>query len=53
MFACVILALLLCGMQVMGSALPVMGCLMIYLLLVGWCCSNNFTLPVLLFFLPR
>lgn len=52
MFACVILALLLCGMQVMGSALPVMGCLMIYLLLVGWCCSNDFTLPVLLFFLP-
>ena len=29
-----------------------MPCLIAFLLLVGWCCTKNFTLPILLFFLP-
>lgn len=30
----------------------ILACLVSYLVLVAWCCSNDFTLPVLLFFLP-
>ena len=49
---CIAIALLLCVTQIMGNLLLVLGCLAVYMMLVAWCCSYDFTLPVLLFFLP-
>ena len=49
---CIMLALLLCATQIMGNTLFVLVCLAAYLLLLGWACIKDFTLPVLLFFLP-
>lgn len=51
-FICIGLALLLCIAQAMGSTLFVLGLLALLLALTGWCCCKNFTLPILLFFLP-
>ena len=49
---CIALAMALCGAHVIGSTILVIPCLIAFLLLVGWCCAKNFTLPILLFFLP-
>ena len=49
---CIVLVLLLCVAQVLGSTMLIIPCLAAFLVLVGWSCSHNFTLPILLFFLP-
>lgn len=46
------LALLLCGAQITGSTILILASLAAFMLLMGWTCSQNFTLPILLFFLP-
>lgn len=46
------LVLLLCAAQITGSTIMILLCLAAFLLLIGWSCSDNFTLPMLLFFLP-
>lgn len=48
----IILVLLLCIAQVFGSSVMIFFCLAAFLVLVGWSCSDNYTLPILLFFLP-
>lgn len=48
----VVLVLMLCVAQVLGSTILILPCLAGFLLLVGWSCSQNYTLPILLFFLP-
>ena len=48
----VVLVLLLCAAQITGSTIVILACLAAFLALIGWICSNNFSLPVLLFFLP-
>lgn len=48
----IVLVLLLCVAQVFGSTILILPCLAAFLLLVGWSCSQNYTLPILLFFLP-
>lgn len=50
--ASLILALLLCFAQISGSSLLILPCLAAYLVLVAWGCVKDFTLPLLLFFLP-
>lgn len=52
LFSCIVLALLLCYAQIADNSLIRMGCLGGYLLMLGWACSRNCTLPILLFFLP-
>ena len=47
----IILALGLCMAQLIGSSILILGILGMYLIFLGWCCSRNFTLPILLFFL--
>lgn len=49
---CIVLALMLCLAQIIGSTLLILACLAMYLILTAWCCSTDFTLPILLFFLP-
>lgn len=48
----IVTVLLLCAAQVAASTLLILPCLVAFLALVGWGCSENYTLPVLLFFLP-
>lgn len=48
----VLIALALCATQIMGSTILILGCLAVFLVLVGFSCIGNFTLPILLFFLP-
>ncbi len=43
---------LLCVAQIFGRTILILPCLAAFLVLVGWSCSENFTLPILLFFLP-
>ena len=52
LFASVGVALLLCGAQIVGSTIMVLGGLALYMILLVWCCWNDYTFPVLLFFLP-
>lgn len=42
----------LCVAQIIGSGILVLGCLAAFLVFVGWTCIKNYTLPILLFFLP-
>ena len=49
---CMALAVSLCLAQVLGSTVLIIACLVSYLLIVGWSCYHDQTLPVLLFFLP-
>ncbi len=48
----VLIALALCVAHIMGSTILILGCLAAFLALVGFSCIGNFTLPILLFFLP-
>lgn len=48
----ILLVLLLCVAQILGSTVLILPCLAGFLVLIGWSCSQNFTLPILLFFLP-
>lgn len=50
--ASIAVALLTCFSQIRGSTILVLGCLGTYMLLAGVSCSYDFTLPILLFFLP-
>lgn len=52
LYLSIALALALCGAHVAGSNALVLPCLAAFLALVGWCCTKNYTLPILLFFLP-
>jgi len=52
LYLSIALAVILCGAQLSGSTVPVLLCLAAFLALVGWCCTKNYTLPILLFFLP-
>lgn len=52
MYVCILIAVALCGAQVIGNDMLVLGCLGMFMVLLAWCCSYSFTLPVLLFFLP-
>lgn len=52
LFSCIILSLLLCYAQITANALIRIGCLGAYLLMLGWACSHNCTLLILLFFMP-
>ena len=52
LFASVGVALLLCGAQIVGSTIMVLGGLALYMILLVWCCWHDYTFPVLLFFLP-
>lgn len=52
LFASIGVALLLCGAQVVGSSMMVLGSLVLYMMLLVWCCWHDYTFPVLLFFLP-
>ena len=48
----IMLAFALCMTQVIGSSILILGVLGLYLVFLGWCCSSNCTMPILLFFLP-
>ena len=48
----ILLVLMMCVALVFGCTIMILACLAGFLLLVGWCCSQNYTLPILLFFLP-
>ncbi len=52
LYLSIALALALCVAHVVGSNALVLPCLAAFLALVGWCCTKNYTLPILLFFLP-
>lgn len=52
MFSCILVAFLLCLVQVRGSTLLILGCLAVFMALLAIACGQNDTLPVLLFFLP-
>lgn len=52
LYLSIALALALCAAHVVGSKMLVLPCLAAFLALVGWCCTKNYTLPILLFFLP-
>lgn len=51
-FLSLITVLVLCMVQIIGNSILVLACLAAFLLLVGWTCIKNYTLPILLFFLP-
>lgn len=46
------LVLMLCAAQIFGSMILILPCLAAFMVLVGWSCTDNYTLPILLFFLP-
>lgn len=48
----IFLVLMLCMVQIRGSTVLILACLTAFLILLGWCCVQNYTLPILLFFLP-
>ena len=50
--ACVAICLALCGAQIIGNTLLIFACLCGFFVVIGWSCVQNFTLPILLFFLP-
>jgi len=47
-----LLALAVCVGQIMGSTVLLLGILALFMVLMGWSCAREFTLPALLFFLP-
>jgi len=46
------IAMLLCLTQIIGNEYLIFFCLMMFMVLIGIACSKNFTLPLLMFFLP-
>lgn len=52
LFASIALGLLLCIAQIAANAMLITGCLLLYMLLLAVGCIYDFTLPILLFFLP-
>lgn len=49
---CIGLALLLCAAQILGNTMLIMLCLFLFLAFTVWSCTRDFSLPVILFFLP-
>lgn len=52
MLPCLLLSAALCIAQIIGNYLLILGVLMVFLLLMAWCCSQNAAMLMLLFFLP-
>jgi len=52
LFACSALSLLFCFAHIVGSTILLFGCLGFFMILVAWCSAFDFTMPILLFFLP-
>lgn len=52
LFSSITIALILCFAHVVGNRMLILACLASYMALVALCCSYDFTLPILLFFLP-
>lgn len=52
LFGSILIVLMLCFAQIKGSAALILACLISFLIMLGWCCVRNHTLPILLFFLP-
>ena len=48
----ILLSLMLCFAQITGSAMPIVASLGAFMVFIAWCSSCDFTLPILLFFLP-
>lgn len=46
------IVLTLCFAHVIGNRLMILACLSAYMVLAACCCFDDFTLPILLFFLP-
>ncbi len=44
--------LLLCGAHILGNGMLILACLLAFMALIAWACMHDFTLPMLLFFLP-
>lgn len=49
---CILASLGLCVAQISGNPILILGCLAAFLAILFWCCCNDFTLPILLYFLP-
>ena len=47
-----LLALLLCVAQIIGNSIILLGVLACFIAFLAWACLENYTLPILLFFLP-
>ena len=52
LLCCFVIVLTLCFAQASGNSLLIFACLAAYMVLAAWCCCYDFTLPILLFFLP-
>jgi len=52
LLGCISISLLLVMMQIRGSSILILACMAAFLALLGWSCVRNYTLPVLLYFLP-
>ena len=48
----IVLVLFLCFSHIVGNTFLILSCLTFFMALLAWCCSHDFTLPILLFFLP-
>lgn len=48
----ILVGLMLCFAQIIGNMMLILASLASFMLFVAWCSSCDFTLPVLLFFLP-
>lgn len=48
----IVLCLSLCVAQIVGSTILILACLGTFMLFIGWICSHDYTLPIMLFFLP-
>lgn len=48
----ILVVALLCLAQIRGSTLLILASMAGFLLVLAWCCVQNYTLPILLFFLP-
>ena len=48
----IVLAVALCAAHVIGSTALILPCIAGFLILLAWCCTKNYTLPMLLFFMP-
>ena len=52
MLSSIFVVMMLCAAQIIGSNILILICLFTFLILIGIACAKNFTLPLLLFFLP-
>jgi len=52
MLTCLLLVAALCTAQILGQNMLLLGVMVLFLLLMGWSCSQNAAMLALLFFLP-